>query len=330
MDRGNLVQDLFEGPIDIVGDVHGEFQAFQTLLALLGYDGQGRHTEGRRLVFVGDLGDRGEDSPGVIDWICERVQEQRAQAVLGNHELNALDAAAGGPMKTELSWLFDEARPYSHHGHRVPQVAARGQRRENILQFFASLPVALERPGELPVRVVHACWEASMVNRIRHRRDALAVFHEEHRGLDQAFHHVGGMDALARKLLHQNCNAIKRLTSGLEGRAARPIVVNEEQRWELRLPWWHDYRDPVLCVIGHYWRIALPGEVKYENLFDGLPLESVHGGGPVLCIDYSVGKRFRERFHRGYDGSFRSRLGALRLPEKVLFFDNAPSQPLLA
>ena len=53
-----LVDKLFSGPIDIIGDVHGEIGALLSLLDLLGYDGQGNHAEGRRLVFLGDLGDR--------------------------------------------------------------------------------------------------------------------------------------------------------------------------------------------------------------------------------------------------------------------------------
>jgi hypothetical protein len=324
-----LVRGLFDGPIDIVGDVHGEIQALGALLRKLGYDEQGRHPEGRRLVFVGDLGDRGEDSPGVIEWVRDRVLEGRAQAVLGNHDLNALEAAAGGDMKTELSWLFDEARPYSHHGHRVPQAQARGRRRDDLLAFFATLPVALERGGDLPVRVVHAAWEPVMVERLRHRRDAVAAQREERASLERTFGDVGGIDQSTRKLLHQNCNAVKRLTSGVEGRSAKPIVIHDEPRWELRLPWWRDYADPVLCVVGHYWRIMLPGEVKFESLFDGLPLEATHGRGPVMCIDYSVGKRFRERMHHAHDGRFRSRLGALRLPEKQVFYDNAEMVCLL-
>ncbi len=330
MNRDTLVRELFDGPIDIFGDVHGETEAFQQLLHQLGYDQQGRHPQGRRLVFVGDLGDRGPDSPGMIEWIRDRVLEGRAQSVLGNHDLNALEAAAGGEMKTELSWLFDEARPYCFHGHPVPMVQARGQRREDLLAFLATLPIVLERGGDDPVRIVHACWDTAMVNRLRGERDAVAVYRREHDALQRSLEATGGLeDPVAVKLLHQNCNPVKRLTSGLEGRSSKPILINDEPRWELRLPWWKDYNDSVLCIVGHYWRIALPGENKFESLFEGLPLQATHGSGPVLCIDYSVGKRFRERMHPSFHGRFLTRLGALRLPEKLLYFDNAEPLPLL-
>lgn len=322
-----LVRELFDGPIDVVGDVHGEIQALGTLLERLGYDALGRHPEGRRLVFVGDLGDRGVDSPGVIEWVRDRILDGRAQAVLGNHDFNALEAAAGGSMKTELSWLFDEAKPYSHHGEVVPQVQARGKRRDDLLSFLATLPVALERGGELPVRVVHAAWNGTLVDRLRHRRDAVAVHRQDRQLMDRLLSLVGGTDETARTLLLQNCDTVKHLMSGVEGRSPRPIVINDVKRWELRVPWWREYAEEPLCVIGHYWRVMLPGETKFESLFDGLELERVHQR--VMCIDYSVGKRFRERLHPGFDGTYRTRLGALRLPEGQVFYDNAEPRSLL-
>ena len=54
----SLVKPLFDGPIDIIGDVHGEIGALHSLLTHLGYDSEGDHPQGRRLVFVGDLTDQ--------------------------------------------------------------------------------------------------------------------------------------------------------------------------------------------------------------------------------------------------------------------------------
>ena len=83
------------GPFDIVGDVHGCRQELETLLGDLGYvltrDGQGRpvdahHPEGRTAVFVGDLVDRGPDSPGVLRLVMGMVAAGNALCVPGNHE----------------------------------------------------------------------------------------------------------------------------------------------------------------------------------------------------------------------------------------------------
>ena len=68
-----LVRTLFEGDLDIVGDVHGEIGALESLLGELGYDSSGHHPDGRRLVFVGDLTDRGPDCPAVVRLVAEPV-----------------------------------------------------------------------------------------------------------------------------------------------------------------------------------------------------------------------------------------------------------------
>lgn len=73
-----------------MGDVHGEIDALQALMAHLGYDGRGGHAAGRRLVFVGDLTDRGPDSPAVVELVSDLLAADRAQCVLANHDLNIL------------------------------------------------------------------------------------------------------------------------------------------------------------------------------------------------------------------------------------------------
>ncbi|MEU8816501.1 polynucleotide kinase-phosphatase [Actinoplanes sp. NPDC048796] len=83
------------GPFDIIGDVHGCRSELETLLERLGYaltrDAQGRpvgaaHPEGRTAVFVGDLVDRGPDSPGVLRLVMGMVAAGTALCVPGNHE----------------------------------------------------------------------------------------------------------------------------------------------------------------------------------------------------------------------------------------------------
>jgi len=83
------------GPFDIVGDIHGCRSELETLLTRLGYtltrDEQGRpvdaaHPEGRTAVFVGDLVDRGPDTPGVLRLVMGMVAAGHAVCVPGNHE----------------------------------------------------------------------------------------------------------------------------------------------------------------------------------------------------------------------------------------------------
>ncbi|MFD4141233.1 polynucleotide kinase-phosphatase [Streptomyces sp. NPDC058572] len=73
------------GPFDIIGDIHGCSSELETLLAKLGYV-DGVHPEGRTAVFVGDLVDRGPDSPGVLRRVMAMVAAGNALCVPGNHE----------------------------------------------------------------------------------------------------------------------------------------------------------------------------------------------------------------------------------------------------
>ncbi|MEU8674832.1 polynucleotide kinase-phosphatase [Streptomyces sp. NPDC048560] len=73
------------GPFDIIGDIHGCSSELETLLATLGYV-DGAHPDGRTAVFVGDLVDRGPDSPGVLRRVMGMVSSGNALCVPGNHE----------------------------------------------------------------------------------------------------------------------------------------------------------------------------------------------------------------------------------------------------
>ncbi|RFC71764.1 polynucleotide kinase-phosphatase [Streptomyces sp. AcE210] len=73
------------GPFDIIGDIHGCASELETLLTRLGY-ADGVHPEGRTAVFVGDLVDRGPDSPGVLRRVMAMVKSGHALCVPGNHE----------------------------------------------------------------------------------------------------------------------------------------------------------------------------------------------------------------------------------------------------
>ncbi|MFE9393820.1 polynucleotide kinase-phosphatase [Streptomyces flavidovirens] len=73
------------GPFDIIGDIHGCRSELETLLGKLGYV-DGSHPEGRTAVFVGDLVDRGPDSPGVLRRVMGMVASGDALCVPGNHE----------------------------------------------------------------------------------------------------------------------------------------------------------------------------------------------------------------------------------------------------
>jgi polynucleotide kinase-phosphatase len=101
-----LLNDLRHenGPFDVIGDVHGCREELEDLLVKLGYalvrDDEGRPVDavppaGRRAAFVGDLVDRGPDTPGVLRLVMGMVEAGHAFAVCGNHEQKLVRALRG-------------------------------------------------------------------------------------------------------------------------------------------------------------------------------------------------------------------------------------------
>ena len=91
------------GPFDIIGDVHGCASELHTLLKQLGWELSqvnaevvgAVHPEGRTAVFVGDLVDRGPDTPGVLRLVMGMVAAGSALCVSGNHEAKLVRALRG-------------------------------------------------------------------------------------------------------------------------------------------------------------------------------------------------------------------------------------------
>ena len=93
------------GPFNLVGNVHGCYDELCALMDDLGWvrTTEGRrtatHPEGRQLVFVGDLVDRGPDSPGVLDLVMNLVEDGVAMCVNGNHDAKLVRALRGAAVK---------------------------------------------------------------------------------------------------------------------------------------------------------------------------------------------------------------------------------------
>lgn len=98
-----LIQTLPSGKLDIIGDIHGQYEALQNLLHYLGYSPEGKHPQGRKIILVGDLIDRGPDAPAVLNWFMHAQKLGYAFMVLGNHEINLLS----NEPKDGSGWFFN-------------------------------------------------------------------------------------------------------------------------------------------------------------------------------------------------------------------------------
>ena len=78
------------------------------------------HPEGRKVVFVGDLVDRGPDSPGVLRLVMGMVAAGHALAVPGNHENKLVRALTGRTVQVThglaetLAQLAEETEEFSN------------------------------------------------------------------------------------------------------------------------------------------------------------------------------------------------------------------------
>jgi len=98
------------GPFDMIGDIHGCFEELTELLATLGYQidvSQGeigarytvKHPEARRVIFLGDLVDRGPRIPDCLRLAMDMVEDGTALCLPGNHEVKLLKKLQGRDVK---------------------------------------------------------------------------------------------------------------------------------------------------------------------------------------------------------------------------------------
>nr|WP_255481897.1 polynucleotide kinase-phosphatase [Amycolatopsis sp. SID8362] len=110
------------GPFDVIGDVHGCAAELDELLAELGYV-DGVHPEGRTAVFVGDLVDRGPDTPGVLRRVMAMESSGNALVVCGNHEQKLVRALHGRKVNAahglaeSLEQLAGESEEFRRQAH---------------------------------------------------------------------------------------------------------------------------------------------------------------------------------------------------------------------
>ena len=349
-----FVARLPDGPVDIIGDVHGEIDVMESLLAHLGYDQDGISADGRRLVFLGDLMDRGPDSPAVIDKVMRLVTEGNAHCIMGNHELNLL---LGRPLPGN-GWFIQPnpvEKPGEFNSKRVDP-----EKIDEYLRFFASLPIVLENDS---LRLVHACWHRPSVARLRRdavlKRSVTDLYRQYEidvrKKLNDAelahmvdeenmFYSVklGDRDWNAELLpahaeaevIGQMGNPIRVLTSGAAQVAEKPFFAAGQWRMADRTRWWDYYEDDVPVVIGHFWRRFNSAAERISgvfgrDVFEGIPSHAWMGKRKnVYCVDYSVGQLYAERRRNEDAGEFHGKLAALRFPEWEVHHDDGTVIPV--
>ena len=344
-----LIESLPWTNIDIIGDIHGEIGALGSLLDRLNYDYDGNHPKGRKLVFVGDIVDRGPDSVATYQWVRHILEKGNGKCVLGNHELNLL---IPDPKNVDPNDPTPKKKTGNHWFHGLPEAMIKGcsdfqfqrfandELRTEIQNFCHSLPLVLENDH---IGIVHACWHQPSIDLLRYENKSTMEVYNQYN--DQFINTILPVtpDKVEQDLYKQNQNPIKVLTSGLESKLEaneEPYYAGNTLRFLKRDPWWRKNKGQKKIIFGHYWRRGIVAKNVPEHLLNpqeksGIPalftenLEEWLGPNlNCMCIDYSVGRRFWERhigLPEGHTGSF---LAALQITEDAgqitssLIFDN--------
>jgi len=279
--------------IDFIGDIHGYAHKLEELLRKLGYhksNGAYSHPE-RKVLFVGDYIDRGEQIKETLEIVRAMVESENAIALMGNHEYNALcfhfQESEGGHLRKHL------IKNILQHYATLNQFKNKQEDYEEYLDWFKTLPLYYESDG---FRAVHACWDNK---NIEYLRKTLVN------------------DRLTDELIYESVKNGTMLNDSLEqtlkGKELKmPNRLNFEDkdgiiRSEIRIKWWEDpakmtyksicihpldnlpeelvesgeslssdyYRDDKIVFFGHYWLKGEPSIFKKN----------------ICCLDYSVAGR---------------------------------------
>ncbi|MFM2160577.1 MAG: Bis(5-nucleosyl)-tetraphosphatase prpE [Pseudomonadota bacterium] len=292
--NGRLHQRLPEGPLAIIGDVHGHHEALDALLRRLGLDPDDpSHNPGETLIFVGDLVDRGPNSVAVVQRVAQWVAAGRARMVLGNHEINLLKNERKSGNK---GWFHGLAGrdPIDGKGHNpdYPSYVATPGEKASMLAFFREQPLTLQRDD---LCVVHAQWDAQAIQQLCKFANVQGAIEAPPDATFKAPAHLfqptrpawDGESAEAEAAA-QNSNPLSVLTSGAETVGDHDRMKFAGGRWRqvVRQPWWEAWDDDRAVVFGHYWRHPTAGDFAGVAIDDGV--------GPsrnAYCVDFSVGRR---------------------------------------
>ncbi|MCX5580782.1 metallophosphoesterase [Kaistia terrae] len=275
---------------DVIGDIHGHADALQRLLGAMGYerrDGVYRHPT-RTVVFAGDFIDRGPQQREVLSVARPMVEMGSAQAVMGNHEFNAIAWATADGKGSHLR----PRTPKNNHQHSVflEQVGAGSSAHAEAVAWFMTLPLWLDLNG---LRVVHACWHQASRKALAGCVDAQA------RLTEQGLHEVHDRGSAAYQ-------AAEVLLKGPEARLPEGHTFHDKDghlRYDVRLRWWDPsaitFRSAALGMEGREADLPMSPVPTAFHYADETPVLFGHywmSGEPRIlsprasCLDFSVAR----------------------------------------
>ncbi len=117
----------------------------------------------RKALFIGDYINRGPANFEVVDIVRKMVEADKAYALMGNHEYNAVayhkrHPETGEPLRPHNKKNIDRHKTFLDEMERGPQKA------HDALNWFMTLPMALKIDHG---HFVHACWEHDLITKTK-------------------------------------------------------------------------------------------------------------------------------------------------------------------
>lgn len=153
---------------DIIGDIHGYATPLKELLKKMGYSNQEGFWQhpSRKAIFVGDFIDRGPEIREVLHIVKNMIDHDKALAVMGNHEYNAV---AYSFQNSSGEYLRSHNATHTRqHQATIDQFSEYKDEWVDWINWFYTLPLFLDL-GD--IRVVHACWDQSHVDWLKTNYD---------------------------------------------------------------------------------------------------------------------------------------------------------------
>lgn len=216
--------------IDIIGDIHGYADKLVGLLHQLGYEHNGQHfvpPTGHRALFIGDLIDRGSQQLATLEIVFAMLDADVADAVMGNHEYNALAYATRDPDNTSQYLRSHNDIHRRQHEAFLAEIPFGSERHEYWLQRLYEIPLWIETDYAC---FVHACWDT----------DSMAIL--KPLLTDDNCLTPAGLIATAKEDTVA-FDALERVLKGVEtGLPDGIVMVDKEgtERTRVRVRWWLD------------------------------------------------------------------------------------------
>ena len=293
---------------DVIGDIHGHADKLEGLLEKLGYTLRVHETlninyyqppEGNRAIFIGDLIDRGPQELQTLEIVYAMIDAGVADAVMGNHEYNALayatlDKTAMQQANCNQNLYLRCHNDTHNHQHQafLEEVPFGSEAHHYWLKRFAELPLWIETEHAC---FVHACWDVDNMAVLK------PMLTEDNRITEEALQRTGQKHSLEYE-------ALERVLKGVEIPLPEGISFTDKDgavRHRMRVKWWQGSLQGQRIVDiarAPYSDLAqIPQDIVVENLDFQLktqkPVFIGHywlTGDPqplspqVVCTDYSA------------------------------------------